>query len=223
MPEEAGGDHANAGGGYTGGGAESLGEANSNGNGGVGSGWCGGGGYYSKGIRQSSTNDDIANIGGQGGSSGLHNTGYIGDSGGDGGIAGKGGNIKVSSTSKIYAYNGNKYTDGTDYNNGTNQTEIYAQKGILREIKKYNAHWKEKKYNNYAYLYSILGNTLAISEDITPMDSNIGFSNVVIRNQSTCNKTGYTNTANGLGIGIGSGAGYIELSNGTYQILEAMN
>lgn len=49
---------------------------------------------------------------------------------GNGGIAGKGGIINVSPDAKIYAYNGNKYTDGTDYKNGENQVIIYGQDAI---------------------------------------------------------------------------------------------
>ena len=42
---------------------------------------------------------------------GMENADYWIDSAGDGGIAGKGGNITVASSAKIYAFNGNMITD----------------------------------------------------------------------------------------------------------------
>ena len=54
---------------------------------------------------------------------------YVGHRAGDGGVAGRGGNIKVSRNAKIYAFNGNRYTDGTSYGSGLNQCPIYLQAG----------------------------------------------------------------------------------------------
>src|SRR5699024_9281881 len=61
---------------------------------------------------------------------------------GNGGQAGAGGNIKVSLNSKIYAFNGNLFTDGTDYQNGINQCPIYSQTGV--KIAKYKYTNKSK-------------------------------------------------------------------------------
>lgn len=107
-------------------------------------------------------------------------------SGGNGGIAGNGGLVIASSTSNVYAYNGNKYTDGTDYENGKNQLEIYGQNGIVN-----------KKWNiSYA-----VWNNIVFSQK---------------SEASTIEKSGYKNKLDSKIFGVGCGAGYYENDNGTY-------
>lgn len=134
----------------------------------------------------------------------THGTGF-------GGTAGSGGTIVVSSTAKIYAYNGNLYSDGTSYNNGANQCPIYLQAGI----------------NTAKYDYISQGNNVSYTK----------FKLKLLSAQSSLNTLSYKNPAGGgklninskLGIsnnplnsvdmskqGIGSGAGYKEISNGSY-------
>ena len=211
-------------GGYSGGAGEKLHGIAVNGNGGVGSNYKGGGGYFKSGSDNFHfrTLDNSSYIGGQGGNTiyGPH----IKDSGGDGGIAGKGGIVNVSSICKVYAYNGNKYTDGTDYEDGNNQLEIYAQGGTLRKIYKYNAFWNVKENYNYNFFSKLLGDTFLItSEEFKTPTTAEELSNVLIRDETTCEKSGYENPITKSEYGIGSGAGYIELSNGIYNVKSSMN
>ena len=133
-----------------------------------------------------------------------HNSGY-------GGAGGSGGTISVSRNATIYAYNGNIYTDGTPYNDGANQCFIYAQSGktvstvILppgngcRPIEGYSIQFVPEKninvsgYVNPKFQTGSTTKTFALSETVSITKD--------MRNQ-----------------GVGSGAGYIEVSNGTYNI-----
>ena len=56
---------------------------------------------------------------------------------GSGGSAGQGGIIFCSEKAKIYDFNGNLYSDGTDYQKGINQCPIYAQAGVIVAKYKY--------------------------------------------------------------------------------------
>lgn len=186
-------------------------------------GWCQGGNIAGK-------------IGGQGGNmlycstlnddSDTWNTRWFVDSGGDGGKAGNGGEIIVSNLSKIFAFNGNKYTDGTDYNYGLNQTPIFAQNGILRAVYKLNSWWEEKENYNAKYFKRILGNDMEMSvNNITEATSSSEVTNYLIRKEITESgsrtiKSGYINPTTNDCYGIGSGAGYIEVSNGTFNVVE---
>ena len=147
-------------------------------------------------------------IGGQGGGSGRS-----WENGGDGGIAGQGGIIKVSEKANVYAFNGNRYTDGTTYDNGKNQTPIFAQNGILREV---------YKGTNDSDLFDLLGSSLVITEDLSDK-TKYPINNYLIRAEENCNTNGYTNPITLDVYGIGSGAGYIEVSNGTYIVDSGMN
>ena len=212
-------------GGYSGGAGEELHGLTVNGKGGIGSRFKGGGGYFESGsydnVRLTLPNSSY--IGGQGGNT-IGNSPHCKDSAGDGGIAGKGGIVNVSSICKVYAYNGNKYTDGTDYEEGKNQLEIYAQGGILREIYKYNAFWNIKENYNYNFFSNLLSNNFTVgkTEFKTPTKEE-ELANVLIRRKSTCAKSGYINSITKSEYGIGSGAGYIELYNGSYKINSSMN
>ena len=175
--------------------------------------WGSGGGYYegSKAITQTG---NLMNI--YGGMSAP--AWWTGHQPGNGGTAGKGGNVKVSSNSQIYAFNGNRYTDGTDYKNGENEAVIYYQNGINIE-RGYTNRSIEGSLKDEEGSYSIFYQT---------------------NPKTTFAKTGYVNhyfdsrpkiiTINEMltnvdlsNQGIGSGAGYIELSNGTYTVDSSMN
>lgn len=137
---------------------------------------------------------------------------------GSGGTGGKGGKIDVSENSKIYAFNGNLYSDGTAYKDGVNQCPIYLQAGI--NIAKY-----KKEFGKSIVLVS--GQTTAVQS---------GYENKVYAENSTFSPNKILNINTKLGIvgnplkavnmakqGIGTGAGYNELSNGSYKIDATLN
>ncbi len=164
--------------------------------------------------------------GGRGGRRGIvpFEYSFWADSAGDGGIAGKGGNIKVSENCKIYSYNGNKYTDSTEYNDGENQLEIYAQGGILRSVYKLNSWWNYKENYNYEFFSGLFGTTIAENVDKVIMAETYNELELVcVRYEQSCEKSGYINPETGSEQGVGSGAGYIELSNGTYEVDPSLN
>ncbi|MBO5397920.1 MAG: hypothetical protein J6A36_03205 [Clostridia bacterium] len=139
---------------------------------------------------------------------------------GSGGTGGMGGIVKSSANANIYSFNGNMYTDGTSYENGLKQCPIYLQAGIITA--KYISVWES---GNLFSLVSEQGVSSKSGYNNTIYESNINYKN---------NKTLNINTL--LGItgnplsnvdmstqGIGSGAGYIEVSNGTYEVDASMN
>lgn len=137
---------------------------------------------------------------------------------------GRGGNIKVSSNSKIYAYNGNECTlNESDAGYYYKPLEIFAQNGILRKFYKYSHHWGEEDCRTYSYWRKILGNSINITSDVTPTSSKETMVNVLIRDEGSCSESGYINSANGSKYGIGSGAGYLEIDNGQYGIDASFN
>lgn len=239
-PVGGGGDHLNGGGGYSAG----VGQGTSVGNKVVNGGdqeepelyttsVSGGSYFYAHrfDLRASGADKYLdtngGQIGGQGGSGIGYGAGsWWADAGGDGGKAGNGGTVKVSSNSKVYAFNGNRYTDGTDYKNGINQCPIFIQNGQLRAIYKLNAWWNEKEFFNFEYLNSILGNTIEGSvKKLTIANEMSNLKNSLVRAEKNDNnfKTQYINPSTKNSYGVGSGAGYIEVSNGTYKIDSNMN
>lgn len=145
-----------------------------------------------------------------GGASNLRCSGH---EGGTGGVAGKGGNVTVDKTCKIYAYNGNRYSDGSSYANGMNQTPIYCQMGVIPE--------------KYTYLTKSVNTTIYVT--LASAKSNVGTLNYVNPAYSNSNKklgTDYnkylTKNLDMSKQGIGSGAGYTEISNGTYRIKQIL-
>lgn len=196
-----------------------------------------GGSYFSNGMWDDARNypNFIGMIGGQGG--GAIDDNYWVDTGGDGGIAGRGGTIKVSKKSNVYAYNGNECTllkteEGYYYK----PLEIFAQGGILRKVYKHNCWWGVKPKCNYEFFSNLFGDDLEENVDkiiITasskenPEKSDVH--NYLIRDEKVESatrkiKTSYQNKkASNSVYGIGSGAGYIELSNGTYAIYNEDN
>jgi len=229
-------------GGYTGGASSSYPERTDNG---IGGGICircgdmywGGGGYF-----QGQEGYDLNNIklqesclGGMGGTAW-----YRGHRAGDGGTAGKGGNIKVSNNAEIYAFNGNIYTDGTDYQNGINQCPIYLQSGIKTakyDVESYGTHKYGSDVNKFTDKYLLSNNITLVKTSDQSIASQTEYVNTIYSNNPTYIANKILNINTKLGIttntlltnvdmskqGIGSGAGYIELSNGTYTVDESMN
>ena len=143
---------------------------------------------------------------------------------GNGGVAGLGGKIIASENAHVYAYNGNRYTDGTSYNNGINQCPIYLQRGIKNAIYVYvygGENRTEKIITPYIGLkckskYSD-NNELSGYKNEKILESDIGERNIIFR-------IGNENVTIDMSTqGVGSGAGYIEVSNGTYTVDASMN
>lgn len=214
-------------GGYTGGGASNYAvRANNGKNGGectrCGGMYWGGGGYFS-----GPTGRDLKGInvkdclGGMGGTSY-----YIGHRAGDGGTAGKGGTVKISSTCKVYAYNGNRYTDGTSYRDGLNQCPIYLQSGISTAkyvVKTYSTH-DSSPHRTYGLTNGI---TLGQVSSLNKNKEKLSYKNPAYETAKTTDKIITMNEVlkniNMESQGIGSGAGYIELSNGSFSVDNSMN
>ena len=144
---------------------------------------------------------------------------------GDGGIAGSGGIIKVSETAKVYAYNGNRYTDGLtghespDYYNSeliniNNQCPIYAQSGIKNTEYDYASFSGENRYTEDGIKH-IIAEARIVNNGITNLTKS-GYYNSI--NNNIVVKIIDTDTSVDMKYqGIGSGAGYIENNNGTYE------
>ena len=179
--------------------------------------FLGGGGYFegADGIDKNGLNRKILTFGG------MYNQGYwdnLKDHSGNGGTAGKGGNIKKSNNSKIFAYNGNLYTDGTSYEDGINQCPIYLQAGIVTAKYTYNSLYGGS--NSYAFFELIL------TKEKENIELN-GYKNEKYNNidnsKRYITKNVLLNNVDMSTQGIGSGAGYIEISNGTYMVDNSMN
>ena len=214
-----GGNHCDGAGGYSGGSAQYNQKKGVNGLGGgnvsnKNAASTGGGGYFSDGIGKVNTTHGIGKIGGQGSGACHSNDKWYNDHAGSGGVAGSGGTVTVSTTAKIYAYNGDMITDGNHSNvnaynhDGSLKGEklevvtklngeeivplpIFMQAGIRRAV--YKANFATIKN------FSELKNEKILDLEIDPKKV-----------------TSY-------GYGIGSGAGYIEEDNGTYKIDAALN
>ena len=208
----AGGTCCAGAGGYSGGAGDSDHVISTNGMPGANGVHCagellGGGGYFKgpEGVSSNGIDRTVATLGGFGNQGHWHN---LSDKSGNGGTAGAGGTINVSKDAKVYAYNGNKYSDGTDYNNGQNQCPIYIQNGIK------TAKYTYKKENKPLYNYFTLLEESAIDKTIEKS----GYKNTKETNKITVNDV--LKDVDMSLQGVGSGAGYIELDNGTYTIVE---
>lgn len=178
-----------------------------------------GGGYFEgpdKSLKAYSVNGDTSRKGEMYGLlGGLGSCGWLtpGHTTGNGGTAGKGGNVKVSENAKVYAFNGNMYTDGTDYQSGLNQCPIYLQRGIKNMAYTYdiNSSFNE---NNIKLIQIGNGST---SEALSGYVNSYYSDNGVDKNKTI--GIAFSNVTIDMSKqGIGSGAGYIEVSNGTYKI-----
>lgn len=177
-----------------------------------------GGGYYEGPDEKDINNEDlkVKCLGGFGGTSWK-----ISHRGGNGGTAGKGGNIKISNNSKLYAFNGNKYSDESSTNNEVDQAAIYLQAGITLN------HYKVTALSSYDYSSPDIYPTLVLENVGTINNAKTGYVNQYYNNLSTSQKMKTFNSVlNSVDMslqGIGSGAGYIELSNGTYEVDSSLN
>lgn len=102
-------------------------------------------------------------------------------------------------------------------------TKIFAQDGILRGVYKTNAWWNEKPNYTSEFFKNLFGEKM-VSDDVydvkeaTLVDE---LKLICVREEDIDDrfKTGYINPDTGKSQGIGSGAGYIEVSNGTFEII----
>lgn len=205
----------------------------------------GGGGYYQGGIGISAENNlNRATVA----LGGFSNQGFwfyeeepkegwgigLTEQSGNGGAAGEGGNIRVSSNAKIYAFNGNIYTDSLEehaYDNGINQAPIYAQAGIIVEKYDYDVSNIEGQMIDVSNFFKL--KLIASQKKVMPLT----YSNEIYLKDSKYISNKIININTKLGIttntlltavdmskqGIGSGAGYIEISNGSYTIDASLN
>ena len=245
----AGGDHELSAGGFTGGKSGKGIEGQTNGLGSIcyGTGFdiliSPGGGYYSFGVGHSSTELEYESWFGEGGCWSKY-TGILADywsTAGSGGTAGRGGIIKHSLTSIIEAYNGNRITENDfDYSNtcyeydkdgklldGSSGREaqvanvitfvnddskkiipakIFIQDGIRRAV-----------YDNLCYMSEERKEKYGVNKPDEQL---------IIKNQSPSGKVKNvqiisedTNITH-FSQGIGSGAGYIELDNGAFEVID---
>ena len=200
-----------------------------------------GGGYYSYGTTLST--EWSGNYEGWFGLGGCW-SGYVGreekwwSTAGSGGVAGQGGTIEYSPTSKIYSYNGNRITednfnynetyfeydkDGSylDGNDGRDRvvakviklkndpskkiipTKIFLQEGTKRKV-----------YDNLCYMSEERKKQYGVNGDVpSEKIKNASIGNYVQCVQIIAEELNVTHSRQG----IGSGAGYIEVSNGTFE------
>lgn len=231
-----GGDHVSGGGGYTGGNQERDGLSNpslaniipKNGNPGnpttIPNTRAPGGGYFDK--AGDAVYPYIGNVtvesksygGALGGGGGINNfNDWKYTVAGDGGIAGKGGDVRVSKNAIINAFNGNKCTlSKSDTEYFYEPVNIYAQEGKLLKIVKSLATWYWVSDMNEKWS-EILGITVDLSAD-----TNQYISLGTLREEGSCSIL-KNDKGEAIGQGIGSGAGYIEISNGTYTVDASLN
>lgn len=137
---------------------------------------------------------------------------YKGHEPGTGGAGGSGGNIQVSKDAKVYASNGNLYTDGTN----VCQCPIYLQTGV--KIAQYETGYANSTTNwNKWTLTRKSEQKNDVNQSGYINDNNKGvFININDKIGITTNKV--LKNVDMSKQGVGSGAGYIEVSNGTYTI-----
>lgn len=244
-----GGNHANGGGGFNGGLHEQSVEGNISNNG---ISTSDGASYYEKGVNLSTSGiADTGLVGGQG-------TSYCDNYGnttnrwtkfvsGDGGAAGKGGNVKVSQNARIIAYNGDQITNG-DYTSTykynvnfiTNKIQNYSGSETVKTNEKLEPINTTNVLSRTKIIPTIIiaqngicretYHTDANDEDkklikITPyvkIAGNSYFTNYLATEAKKIATTGYKNGYM-ENQGIGSGAGYLEENNGTYKVESSLN
>lgn len=177
-----------------------------------------GSGYFSKSEEVTIVMPNFQMYGGALGGGGAYNlyAYWSFSSGGDGGVSGKGGIVKVSQNATIEAYNGNKYTNGSN----VEYCPIYIQDGKLLEITTPLGFWTEQDNKYYSALFKT-----NINFETTWGKENIESGVGKLRDDSIDEslKLSYINPVTKSNQGIGSGAGYIELSNGTYEVDSKLN
>lgn len=170
----------------------------------------GGCGYFqgSHGLDIKNVNRVTTVFGGKG-NQGWHD--YSSHGSGDGGVAGNGGNITVDSTCKIFAYNGNLYSDES----GNHPCPIYLQAGIVPA--KYT--YISQGYTD-SYRFFLLDLQSEMVKDSGKMTSykNDAVSEILDINTLLKISGNPLNKVDMSKQGVGSGAGYVENSNGTYTV-----
>lgn len=157
--------------------------------------YANGGGYFTAGYGTGKT------IGGKIGGGYANSNGLSGCTvSNNGGVGGTGGNLAVSSSAAVRAYNGNQFTDGaanhvmTASNAASFQTPIYAQLGYALDSVR------------SAGVTAIPAVTLA---------TGVTGRNAAAVNTALAGKV-TASGASAYGLGIGSGAGFTEGNNGAY-------
>ena len=160
---------------------------------------------------------------------------------GSGGTAGQGGIIKYSSTSLIYAYNGNRITeDDFDYSkpyydydrDGNYLDETNGKETKIAEVIEFKNESNKKiiparifiqdgvrraVYDNLCYMSEERKKQYGISDDISEEKiKNTSKNGIVKCVEIVEEKTNITYSKQG----IGSGAGYIEISNVIFELIE---
>lgn len=176
--------------------------------------WGSGGGYYGGPLGKADNYSGTCQVY----LGGMSATGYWdGHQPGNGGVAGKGGKITVSTNAKVYAFNGNRYTDGTLYDEGKNEAIIYYQNGI--NIQRGYTIGRTGEYGDLTKVTFCETNAQSIV-------NKTGYENVFWAEKNINSKITINDILNDVDLkyqGIGSGAGYMELSNGTFSIDENLN
>lgn len=233
-----GGEHADGGGGFSGG-ANQLKHYSYNG-------WVVGdaGSYYTHGLTNSFNKNNVgAYTGGQGG---IWGGKWVRFSAGSGGVAGNGGNIRISAlaSERLEAYNGDanttgdhtqkipefivtlkdfSVTDSTKISTTTQLEGAYLENVTLAIGSKEKTITPTKIFAQTGicretFQVSHQGYTYDINKQIGSLSANDGTGYVVYQCLSTPAKSiPYFRS------GVGSGAGYYENSNGTYTVDASMN
>ena len=168
----------------------------------------GGSGYFqgAYGVDQANVDRAVTVFGGKG-NQGWHS--YSSHGSGDGGTAGSGGAITVSSNNKIYAYNGNLYSDGKN----SMPCPIYLQAGIK------NAQYTYISQGNNVSRWKFLLKQTATKSTVSKTNyKNANFSQTININEQLGISGNPLSNVDMSKQGVGSGAGYIEVSNGTYKV-----
>ena len=144
--------------------------------------------------------------------------------GGNGGIGGKGGKIKVDEESNVYAFNGSYLTEvdsssQTESWRQNNQCCIYAQVGYSIEQLRNDL----KTVQIFPVTNSTTGNTTYTDIKVSKISKINARNSINLIQELGNNYRSIDNYYDVYGIGIGSGAGYIEVSNGTYAVDSSMN
>lgn len=156
---------------------------------------------------------------------------YCGVKSGDGGAAGKGGEIHYKDINNIFAFNGDRVTDG-NYENVYEFICVKQTNTTSKTIKTDNVLSVQKKINNENFIPTFIFaqngqfretyTTNFWQYEIDKIQTNINVSSIHImtdddwiENIRSIQATNYREETWSYGQGIGSGAGYLEVSNGT--------
>lgn len=196
------------------------------GNNGHPSGWGSPGGYYVGSLcitKSGTTGSTLAEIYG-----GMSAPGWWdGHQPGNGGTGGKGGIVSASAGSKIYAFNGNRYTDGTSYNEGANEAVIYYQFGVNirrgytlgRAGNSGDDYLSDFDYPAVVDFIETNAQSFVDSTNERTKVNPTGYENTYFSEHSISSTVTINDLLTNADLkyqGIGSGAGYVEESNGTY-------